>query len=107
MKRPQALLFRVAPRRGAGGRVRPQSAQLLPAHEVSSIVDGTGSNLLGQIAKLVEAVGDVPNELPAHGRVWMSAGRKSLAGGDGGLLFMSHLQRTEPSLLTPSAQQGH
>ena len=49
--------------------------QLLPEdEEVSSIVDGPRRNPLGPVAKLVEAVVDVSNELPADGELSLDVG---------------------------------
>lgn len=53
----------------------PQSLQghmpeLLPEYEkISSIVDGPGRDPLGSVSKLVEAVVDISNQLPTHGKL--------------------------------------
>lgn len=44
--------------------------ELLPEYEkISSIVNGPGCNPLGSVSKLVEAVVDISNQLPAHGKL--------------------------------------
>lgn len=53
----------------------PQSLQsyvpeLLPEYEkISSVVNGPGRNPLSSVSKLVEAVVDISNQLPAHGKL--------------------------------------
>ena len=56
--------------------------QLLPEYEkVSSIVDGPRRDPLGPISKLVEAVVDVPDELPADGKLSLDVGREEVLAG--------------------------
>lgn len=44
--------------------------ELLPKYEkISSVVNGPGRNPLGSVSKLIEAVVDISNQLPAHGKL--------------------------------------
>lgn len=44
--------------------------ELLPENEkISSIVNGPGCDPLGSVSELVEAVVDISNQLPAHGKL--------------------------------------
>lgn len=63
------------------GLCQTQSTQLLPKYEkVSSIVNGPRCNPLGPISKLVEAVVDVPDELPADGKLSLDVSREEVLG---------------------------
>lgn len=49
--------------------------ELLPKYEkISSVVNGPGRNPLGSVSKLIEAVVDISNQLPAHGKLSLDVG---------------------------------
>lgn len=67
----------------------PQSLQshlpeLLPEYEkISSVVNGPGRNPLGSVSKFVEAVVDISNQLPAHGKLSLDVSWEEVLEKDG------------------------
>lgn len=80
--------------------------ELLPEYEkISSIVNGAGRNPLGSVSKLVEAVVDISNQLPTHGKLGLDVSWEEVLvkGGkkrESGVLFSLRERRTSWSLLT-------
>lgn len=64
----------------------PQSLQshlpeLLPEYKkISSVVNGPGRNPLGSVSKFVEAVVDISNQLPAHGKLSLDVSWEEVLG---------------------------
>lgn len=53
--------------------------ELLPEYEkISSVVNGPGRDPLGSVSKLVEAVVDISNQLPAHGKLGLDVSREEV-----------------------------
>lgn len=67
----------------------PQSLQshmpeLLPKYEkISSVVNGPGRNPLRSVSKLIEAVVDISNQLPAHGKLSLDVSWEEVLGKSG------------------------
>lgn len=55
--------------------------KLLSKYEkISSVVNGPGRNPLGSVSKLVEAVVDISNQLPAHGKLSLDVSWEEVLG---------------------------
>lgn len=80
--------------------------ELLPEYEkIGSVVNGPGRNPLGSVSKLVEAIVDISNQLPTHGKLGLDVSWEEVLGKgdkkrDTGPMFSLRKRRTSWSLLT-------